>query len=271
MKLRIFSFLLLIAASAAGAHAARVDTLDVPATYIQSPMRVVTVTPDAASDAHRYPTVYILHGYDGDYRTWIRHTRPDLPELADRYGMIFVMPDGRDSWYWDSPEDKGMQMESFFTRELVPYIDSKLPTVAEPAYRAITGLSMGGHGALWLAMRHPDIWGSAGSMSGGVDIRPFPKSWKMARWLGSKEAHPERWDSHTVAGLVPTLRPGQLNIIFDCGNDDFFATVNRELHAALLKAGVPHDYTERPGAHTHKYWANSLPYHLLFFHEAFSK
>jgi len=253
------------------AQAAKVDTLSVPATYIESPMRVAVVKPDCASAQTRCPVVYILHGYDGDYRSWLGITRPDLPVLADRYGMIFVMPDGRDSWYWDSPEQPSMQMESFFVRELVPYIDSLLPTLPEPRKRAITGLSMGGHGALWLAMRHPDVFGSAGSMSGGVDIRPFPKSWKMAGWLGSYDEHPERWEEHTVINLVASLKPGQLNITVDCGTDDFFAEVNRSLHRRLLEAGIPHDYTERPGAHSHKYWANSILYHLMFFNEAFKK
>lgn len=262
--------ILLTALAAMTARAASVDTLSVPATYIESPMKVVVVKPDVAA-TQACPTVYILHGYDGDYRTWIDKTRPDLPALADRYGMILVMPDGRDSWYWDSSEQPEMQMESFITRELVPYIDATQPTLADRSKRAITGLSMGGHGALWLAMRHPDIWGSAGSMSGGVDIRPFPKSWKMARWIGPQDADPANWTAHTVAGLVPQLKPGELNITFDCGNDDFFAGVNRALHEALLEAGIPHDYTERPGAHTHKYWANSILYHLLFFNEAFGK
>lgn len=265
---RYIVFLLLLVAL--GARAATVDTLNVPATFIPGPMKVVVVKPDAAA-AQACPVVYILHGHGGDYRAWINKTRPDLPALADRYGMIFVMPDGRNSWYWDSPERPDMQMESFFTHELVPYIDANYPTMAEPSKRAITGLSMGGHGALWLAMRHPDIWGSAGSMSGGVDIRPFPKSWNMPDWLGARDANPQRWEDHTVINLVPTLKPGQLNITFDCGVDDFFAGVNRDLHARLLEAGIPHDYTERPGKHTHAYWANSLPYHLLFFSDCFNK
>ena len=269
MKKILYTLLLLLVA--AGAQAARVDTLSVPATFIPGPMRVTVVTPDEAAPGNRFPTVYILHGHGGDYRTWTKVTRPDLPELADRFGMVFVMPDGRNSWYWDSPEHPEMQMESFITRELVPYIDATLPTIPSRDKRAITGLSMGGHGALYLAMRHPDLFGSAGSMSGGVDIRPFPKSWNMADWLGPRDADPARWEAHTVAGLVPQLQADTLNITFDCGVDDFFAPVNRELHESLLKAGIPHDYTERPGRHSHKYWANSILYHLLFFSEAFAK
>ena len=146
-----------------------------------------------------------------------------------------------------------------------------MPVRREASQRAITGLSMGGHGALWLAMRHPDIFGSAGSMSGGVDIRPFPKSWNMPDRLGAKADYPQRWEEHTVVNLVPTLKPGMLNITVDCGTDDFFAGVNRELHRRLLDACIPHDYAERPGGHSHAYWANSIRYHLLFFNEVFRR
>jgi S-formylglutathione hydrolase FrmB len=130
---------------------------------------------------------------------------------------------------------------------------------------------MGGHGALYLAFRHPDVFGNAGSMSGGVDIRPFPGNWNLNNALGTMEAHPERWEAAAVVNLVKNIRPGQVNIYFDCGVDDFFAGVNDNLHRVLLEAGIPHDYVSRPGAHTWEYWNNSILHHLLFFSEAFNR
>lgn len=251
------------------AFAAKVDTISVASQgYLETPMRVAVITPESARPDAGYRTVYLLNGYGGDHRAWLK-TQPRLPELADQYGMVIVMPDGRDSWYWDSPVDKGMQMESFITKVLVPYINDNYDVDRRASHRAITGLSMGGHGALWLSMRHPDIFGNAGSMSGGVDIRPFPKSWKMAKRLGDKDSNPELWERMTVINLVDSLKPGTLNITFDCGRDDFFDKVNNNLHERLDEAGIAHDYTVRPGAHTHKYWGNSILYHLLFFNEAF--
>lgn len=251
------------------AFAAKVDTISVASQgYLETPMRVAVITPESARPEAGYRTVYLLNGYSGDHRAWLK-TQPRLPELADQYGMVIVMPDGRDSWYWDSPVDKGMQMESFITKVLVPYVNDNYDVDRRASHRAITGLSMGGHGALWLSMRHPDIFGNAGSMSGGVDIRPFPKSWKMAKRLGDKDSNPELWERMTVINLVDSLKPGTLNITFDCGRDDFFAKVNNNLHERLDEAGIAHDYTVRPGAHTHKYWGNSILYHLLFFNEAF--
>jgi S-formylglutathione hydrolase FrmB len=266
-------FLLVISAVLAlTGSAATVDTLAIEAVHVQSPYKTVVITPDAAkaNPAAKFPTVYLLNGYSGDYKSWIT-LRDDLPELADRYGMVIVTPDGRDSWYWDSPRNVDMQMETFITTELVPYIDNHYPTKAQPEFRAITGLSMGGHGGLWLGIRHSDIFGSAGSTSGGVNIIPFPKNWKMADQLGDYESNKEAWRDHTVINLVPQLKPGQLNIIFDCGVDDFFFEVNNELHQALLDAKIPHDYITRPGAHTAQYWRNSILYQLLYFNEIFTR
>lgn len=259
-----------IAMAAIPARGAKVDTLSIATKYLATPEKVVVITPESSDTAKKYPTVYLLNGYGGNHKAWLA-VRPDLPRLADTYGMVMVMPDGRDSWYWDSPVDESMQMESFFVNDLVPYIDSHYPTLPDASKRAITGLSMGGQGSMWLAIRHSDIWGSAGSMSGGLDIRPFPDRWKMKNSLGTIEENPEVWEQHTIVNLVPFLVPGQLNITVDCGIDDFFAGVNNDFHNELVKAGIPHDYTSRPGAHTRGYWNNSILYHLLFFNEVFNK
>lgn len=249
-------------------RAARVDTVSVATSFLATPGKAVVVTPDGAADGTKFPTVYILHGFGGKYSDWIKK-RTDLPDLADMYGMVLVMPDGRNSWYWNSLTDPLMQMESFFTEDLVPYIDANYPTLPDASKRAITGLSMGGHGSMWLAMRHPDIWGNAGSMSGGVDIMPFPDRWAMVRALGTKEENPSVWKDHSVINLVPWVKPGTLNITFDCGKDDFFHDVNENLHSALDTYGIEHDYTVRPGKHTWDYWKNSILHHLLYFNEKF--
>lgn len=245
------------------------DTITVTSKYVTPEMKVTVIHPVWTADSTRYPVVYLLNGYDGDYRSWPAG-QPRLNELAQEKGIIFVCPDGRDSWYWDSPEEPDLQMESFITRVLVPMIDANYPTIPDAAHRAVSGLSMGGHGALWLGIRHPDLFGSMGSMSGGVNILPFTERWKMKQHLGPYDENVERWENHTVINLVPSITPGQ-NIIIDCGVDDFFAEVNDELHQALLRRGIPHDYTTRPGRHSWDYWRNSVLYHIDFFSEAFRK
>ncbi|MCM1066274.1 MAG: esterase family protein [Muribaculaceae bacterium] len=261
--------LLLALGAALTASAFRMDTISVPTRYLDRPEGVQVVVPDTP-DGGRCPVVYLLNGHGGNHLQWTS-TQPRLGELADQYGFIFVLPDGRNSWYWDAPAKPAMQMESFITKDLVPYIDSHYPTIADRRKRAITGFSMGGHGSLWLATRHPDIFGSAGSMSGGVNIIPFPKNWNMPDALGPYADNKDVWEAHTVINLVPTMKDAGVNYIFDCGVDDFFAKVNNDLHSAMVEAKVPHDYISRPGAHTHQYWANALLYHLLFFDTKFNQ
>lgn len=270
---RFLASALTLLATIAIVSAAQGDTITVASKYIDPAMKVVVVTPagydDPANATRRYPTVYLLHGYGDDYRCWPTRTQPALDSLATNWGMIFVCPDGRNSWYFDSKTNKAMQMESFITRDLVPYIDAHYRTKATASQRAITGLSMGGHGAMWLAIRHSDIWGNAGSTSGGVDFIPWPNNWSIQQALGPYEENKELWENSTVQSLVPSLKPGQLNIIFDCGDDDFFKQVNDNLHRSLLDAKIPHDYISRPGNHSHPYWRNAILFQLQYFNERF--
>lgn len=243
------------------------DTLTLPGgKWLDTEMKVTVAVPDGyrcKNDTAHYPTVYLLNGHGGHHKSW--GTLINLDSAATAYGCIIVCPSGMNTWYWDSPVNPGRQMESFFVESLIPTIDSLYRTIPDRSQRAITGFSMGGHGALWLAIRHKDIFGSAGATSGGVDIRPFPKNWNMANMLGSLEEFPERWDSHTVATAIDNLQPGELNIIFDCGTDDFFYPVNCRLDSTLNARGIFHTYITNPGAHTASYWRKSIIPHLDYF------
>lgn len=246
----------------------QVDTIKVPTTRLATPMTVTVTVPArylSSLDDDRYPVVYLLNGYSGNNTDY--STRLNLDSLANAHQVIFICPDGKDSWYWDSPIDPGMQMESFIIKDLVPTVDKRLRTRADRRYRAIAGLSMGGHGALWLGIRHKDLFGSAGSMSGGVDITPskFHNNWKMKDRLGTYKSNPKRWKNHTVISQVPTLKDGELNIIVECGDADFFREVNDNLHAALQKQGITHSYSITPGNHSWPYWRRTLPVILNFF------
>lgn len=191
--------------------------------------------------------------------------------IADEKGVIFACPDGKNSWYWDSPRNSAYRYETFISSELVKYTDEHYATIPKKSARAISGLSMGGHGALWNAIRHSDIFGAAGSMSGGVDIRPFPDNWEMKKQLGELAANEAVWDSHTVINQVDKLKNGDLALIVDCGESDFFLDVNRNLHKRLLECKIDHDFITRPGGHTGTYWNNSIDYHILFFCKFFSR
>lgn len=251
-------------------QAAKVDTLNVHSASMNKAVTVLTITPDKALAGEKYPVIYLLHGYSGNAFTWIG-IKPNLPEIADREGIIFVCPDAKNSWYWDSPIRSDYRYETFMTRELIPYIDQNLPTIAYRSARAITGLSMGGHGGMWLSIRHTNLFGAGGSMSGGVDIRPFPTSWEMEKSLGEKEEKPLIWEAHTVINQVDQLQKGELALIIDCGLGDFFLEVNKALHKKLVEKEIEHDFIIRPGKHDAKYWRNAVDYQILFFKKYFKK
>lgn len=251
--------------------ASNVDTLTVHSNAMNKDIKNVVITPDSYSkNGEAYSVVYLLHGAGGDHKAWL-HKAPKIKEYADLYNVIIVCPDGhKTSWYFDSPVDKTMQYETYISKELVKNIDDKYNTIADKKHRAITGYSMGGHGALYLAFKHTEIWGAAASMSGGVDIRPFPLGWDISKRLGSYAKNPEVWEQNTVINLVHLLNGKNLKFMFDCGVDDFFYDANVRLHQKLVERNIPHDYIERPGGHTNKYWSNSIKYQMLFFNEFFN-
>ncbi len=253
-------------------NAAKVETVQVRSTAMNKDVQVVIIAPDNAKSAKNvsYPVVYLLHGYSGNAESWLG-IKPNLPEIAEQNKVVIVCPDGKNSWYWDSPKDPTYRYETFVSDELVKYVDSHYKTLADRKGRAITGLSMGGHGALWLAFRHKDVFGAAGSTSGGVDIRPFPQNWDMSKQLGEFAANKKVWDEHTVINQIDKIENGDLAIIIDCGYDDFFLTVNKDLHERLLGKKINHDFITRPGAHNGDYWNNSIDYQLLFFKKFFAK
>ena len=228
------------------------------------------ITPEIENKNIKVNKLYLVNGYRGNAKSWIE-VKQNLPEIDDEKGMIIVCPDGKNSWYWDSKLNADYQYETFISKELIDFIDTTYPSIQDKSGRAIAGLSMGGHGALYNAMRHKDVFGAAGSTSGGVDIRPFPEKWEMSKQLGERDENPEIWYNHTVVNQLNKIEPGDLAIIIDCGEDDFFLEVNKSLHELLLARKIDHDFITRPGGHNGNYWNNSIDYQILFFDKFFKK
>lgn len=244
--------------------AAEVDTVKTYSNSMKKEIKAVVVTPAVYKNGGQFPVVYLLHGYGGNYADWITKV-PQIKELADQHQLIIVCPDGNiNSWYLDSPEQANSKYETYVATELVKWIDSKYKTIADRKGRAITGLSMGGHGALYLSLKHQDTFSVAGSMSGGVDIRPFPNNWDIAKLLGTYATKPLAWDNSSVNNLTHLLTPKSLALIIQCGTDDFFYKVNVALHDKLTYQNIPHTFIANPGGHTWQYWADAIKYQLLF-------
>jgi S-formylglutathione hydrolase FrmB len=251
--------------------AAKVDTVSTYSESMKKSIKAVVITPDTYSNSREFPVVYLLHGYSGDYANWIKKV-PGLSQAVDTQQLIIVCPDGDyASWYFDSPVDSTSRYETYVARELVNWVDGHYKTIRNRSGRAITGLSMGGHGALYLAFRHQETFGAAGSMSGGVDIRPFPNNWEISKRLGTYAKQPENWERNTVINMLYMLTPNALALIIDCGTSDFFYRANTNLHEQLLERNIAHSFISRPGAHDWNYWSTAITYQLLFMRHFFEQ
>jgi len=263
---RTWAILLTAALAGSISQAATVEVISVPSQKMGKEVPVTMILPEGyKTSTQELPVVFLLHGAGDTHAKWNDST--DVAELSDEYGVIFVCPCGdRTSWYFDSPIDPGSQYETFVAKECVAHIDKHYRTKADRRYRAICGNSMGGHGAMFLSIRHQDVFSIAVPLSGGVDIRPYPDRWGIKDRIGpiSKE-----WDKYAVMELAKGLKDGDLAISIDCGSGDFFLGVNRALHAQLLDDGITHQYVEKHGGHTWSYWNVAIKRQMPFIVQQF--
>ena len=163
----------------------------------------------------KYPVMYLLHGAYGHFDSWLSKTpnKNLIHQLADQYNMIIVMPEGETfSFYLDSPVSKGSQFETHITKEVISKIDNTYRTINDRKGRVITGLSMGGHGALYLSAKHPELFCAAGSMSGAVDMGSMITEESKERItklmepvFGKEGKSQETYASYAVLNMVPTM------------------------------------------------------------------
>ena len=246
------------------ANAAIVDTVEIFSPSMKKNIKCIIIQPDVAKKEtnQTFPVLYLLHGYSDNYSGWVTKAT-NLKKAVDDNNIIVVCPDGGfSSWYWDSPIDPEMKYETHITKEVLEYVEKNYRVKKEKKSRAIAGLSMGGHGALFLASRHKDIYGACVVFSGGTDITPFPKNWDMAKRLGDYNTHRERWIQYSAIYNVQKLNNNDIYLNIDCGTEDFFIGVNRILHQQLLELKIEHDYIERPGKHDWNYWNNAIVYQM---------
>ena len=267
------SFFISVCFCAFVARAGYLETIQVSSEAMKKDIPVSVIFPDAYKTAgdRRYPVIYVLHGAGGDYKTHAQSGHL-IYGLVDQYGVIAVMPDGaRTSWWLDSPVDPTMKYETFTAKELVAYIDKTYRTLALREKRGITGGSMGGHGACFLALRNKQVYGAVGNIFGGVDMRPFPDNWDIKKRLGTIQEHPDYWERYSVITLAKDLKNHELSLVTMIGNKDFFLGVNRSLHQMLADNGVEHYYIEAQGAHTGEFAKEAYPVMFRFISTYFSE
>ena len=259
-----------------------------------------------ASAGRRYPVAYYLHGLYGSEWNWVRSGAIDrtldslfttgLPE------MIVIMPDGDDGWYttWNNlgnnaecrrSKPPARQNESvdaycvpwpkyddYIARDLVARVDSVYRTIPNRSARAIAGLSMGGYGAISLALAYPDVFSAAASHSGVLSPlylgpHPFDGHPRYASTEAELREHAgAKWPSMVLAfgrdttgwwprdpgrraaRAVAANRSMMPALMVDVGVADPYVDESRDFHATLQRLGVEHTYAEWPGTHNWEYW-----------------
>lgn len=148
---------------------------------------------------------------------------------------------------------------------MLPDVERRFPVANDRAGRAIAGLSMGGYGALKIAVRHPGRFAVAASISGVVAAPSHNARADGSRWALLRESLDRAFPDPITAranDLFALLRePGGVErpfLYFDCGLDDPFLAQNRELAALLVEAKVPHEFRQRPGTHGWDYWREQV-------------
>ncbi len=225
--------------------------------------------PDAGDGP--FPVFYLLHGLSDDYTMWLRRSR--IEWYARQYPMIIVMPDGFRGFYTDN--DQGPAYAEYMLREVPDRIERSFPAMRLREGRAVAGLSMGGYGALRLALAAPERYAAAASHSGALlaGTKLFgqdrPQADEFRRIFGNNPAGTD----HDLIALAKKARAaGPLpKIRIDCGADDPLLEDNRAFHRELEKLGIPHAYREFPGTHSWDYWDEHVQETLRFFHRTFEQ
>lgn len=242
--------------------------------YLSQPDTTWFFTPDTYSADKSYPLLYLLHGYSEDYKQWNDVT--DLQQLANKHQFVIVTPDGFKTWYIDSPVAPNSRFEDFFFEELAPLVHKRFNIDKKNIF--ISGLSMGGYGALRLFILNPDYFNSAGSTSGGVAFNLKELRRASLLFLGNEMVIKDHvdilgnkdqayWDEFSIATLLKQNHKALENrpFIFDIGTDDPLYAMNKRLKYVSDSLDIPVTFTTQPGSHTWQYWGISIHQHMAFF------
>ena len=204
-----------------------------------------------------YPVLYLLHGLSDDQTIWMRRT--SIERHVSELGVAVIMPFGERSFYSDM--QCGRRYWTFLSEELPTLCRNFFPRISprrEDTFAA--GLSMGGYGALKLALRRPDRFAAAASLSGVLDITAFVKRQlpdNAAFWnaiYASPEALETGEDNLFVAAKKAVQAEHPPKLFACCGTEDFLYQDNQTAVKVFRELGVDLTYEEGPGSHTWEFW-----------------
>lgn len=222
-------------------------------------MHYLVLLPHDYGNGRSFPVLYLLHGLYGDYKNW--DTRTGLESYAKTMSFLIVMPDADNSWYTNSASVPTDKFEDYIAKDVVSEIDAKYRTIRERRARAIAGLSMGGYGAVKLALKYPELFAFAGSLSGAFNaprdldqLRPDFRA-KLLEVFGDASNRARR--ENDIFLLLKTTHDNPY-FYLACGTEDFFLVTNRDLAAQLSSQKLHYEYHETAGGHTWEYWDSAL-------------
>jgi putative tributyrin esterase len=225
-------------------------------------MQYRVILPMRIQAGQKLSVLYLLHGGGGGYRDWSNYS--DVAQYAER-GLILVMPEGNSSYYVNSADHSQDRYEDYITHDLITDVEGRFPVVAGRSNRAIAGVSMGGFGAVTLALKHPDLFVFAGGLSSALDVpsRPFSikrvGQWRQHRSIfGSSGGQHQRENDPLV--FVRSSDPQQAPYFFlTCGDQEGLLAVNRKFAALLQQRHFSYEFHAVPGGHDWNQWNSRVP------------
>lgn len=238
--------------------------------YMPGPDTVRFFRPDSYHSGKKYSLLYLLHGYPENYLQW--GTFIDLKAVAEKYDLIIVCPNGYRTWYLNSPVQKNSRFEDFFFQELAPYIQQHY--TIDRRHIFISGLSMGGYGALHLFLAHSGYFSAAASTSGTVRFDYAVMKTASMRFFGDDRVlkdlskilgpHGPGWDRFSIESVLKIQKPAK-GFYFDCGTEDLLLPMNNELDLACKRLDIRAVYHTESGQHDPAYWQKAFQHHLDYF------
>ena len=239
---------------------ARLREETVQSTSLGRSMRYRVLLPDDYGQAlRRYPVLYLLHGLEGDYRDWT--TRANLARHAAGLPLVIVTPDAGNGWYTNSAGEPAAKFEDYVLVDLIADVERKYDVIRSRYGRAIAGLSMGGFGAVKMALKRPNLFFFAASFSGAHPVARDPdfgsrfgkEFERMQQIFGPADSETRR--ANDVYLLASKASHAAVPYFYlDCGTGDFLLHANRELAATFERAKIAYEYHEYPGGHSWNYW-----------------
>ncbi len=209
-------------------------------------------------DIERAPIFYLLHGLDGNYLSWFSNT--DLEPLSEKYGVVIVSPDAKNSFYTDKGAYKYYTQIAY---ELPRHVERYFNLKGE---RHLAGVSMGGHGAYKIAMKNPDMYKTVASFSGVLDLSEHVNDAIDARkTLCMNYVFGEGADLTGTDNDLFTLihsYSGSLRFYQFCGTEDFLYTTNRRFRDVAREKRLDLTYLEDVGDHTWPVWAKQIQHYI---------